>query len=73
MSAPIPAARVLSIRKLRHTRLVRVRCPFCPRRHWHGWPFDTPDVGMRVSHCHRPAGEPVRFYRVQVDVTGGVR
>jgi len=54
-------------------RLVFVACPYCRRKHVHGWPFEAPDVGLRVSHCHRPAGEPVRSYRVQVDVTGDVR
>lgn len=72
MSALIPAARVLSIRKLRHTRLVRVRCPFCSRLHTHGWPFEAPDIGLRVSHCHRPNGESARTYRVDAGATGGV-
>ncbi len=66
-------ARVLSVRELRHTRVVSIACPFCRRTHQHGWPFDAPDVGPRVSHCHRPNGEPVRTYDVRVDTAGGAQ
>jgi len=70
MSTTTPTARVLSVRELRHTRVVSIACPFCRRTHQHGWPLEAPDVGLRSVHCHRPNGEPVRSYRVQVDVGG---
>jgi len=73
MSTTTPTARVLSVRELRHTRLVRIRCPFCSRLHTHGWPFEALDVGTRVAHCHRPNGEPVCTYDVRIGTAGGVR
>jgi len=54
-------------------RAVRLRCPFCRRTHTHGWPFEAPDVGLRVAHCHRPHGEAARTYRVDAGATGGVQ
>lgn len=72
MSTTIPVARVLSVRELRHTRVVSIACPFCRRTHQHGWPLDAPDVGLRVAHCHRPHGEAARTYRVDAGATGGV-
>ena len=77
MSAPVvhelPVAPVLKVVTRGAVRAVRVLCPFCSRRHWHGWPFDAPDVGLRVAHCHRPNGEPVRTYDVRVDTAGGAQ
>lgn len=71
MNAPVPVARVLSVRELRHTRIVNVACPYCQHVHTHGWPAESLDVGLRVAHCHRPEGEPARTYRI--DAVGGVR
>ena len=64
-------ARVLSVRELRHTRIVSVAYPFCQHVHTHGWPAKSLDVGLRVAHCHRPDGEPPRSYRI--DAAGCVR
>ena len=71
MSTSPPVARVLSVRLVRRVRVVRVACPFCRHVHTHGWPPESLDVGFRVSHCHRPNGEPARTYRI--DAVGGVR
>ena len=35
----------------RTTRTVHVLCPWCGRRHNHGWPYGTPTIGARVAHC----------------------
>ena len=72
MNAVLPTALVLKVREVRATVLVDVRCPVCGRRHQHGWPLGTADVGLRVSHCHRPNGEPVRSYDVRLNAAGGV-
>ena len=71
MNTTLPVARVLSVRDVRHTRIVSVACPFCQHVHTHGWPAKSLDVGLRVAHCHRPKGEPARTYRI--DVACGVR
>lgn len=36
----------------RGIRTVTVRCPYCKRRHIHGWPLSSADPGVRASHCH---------------------
>lgn len=56
MNTPVPVARVLSVRELRHTRIVSVACPYCRRTHQHGWPWGMADVGHRVAHCHDRRG-----------------
>lgn len=43
-------------------RTVAIRCPLCGSVHIHGWPLGRATVGTRVSHCHRPSGEPTRSY-----------
>ncbi len=74
MSAPVvhelATAVVVKVVRRGAVRLVIVTCPYCRRKHVHGWPFEAPDVGLRLVHCHRPNGEPVRSYRVRVDVGG---
>ena len=52
--ATTPTADVLRITPYRHTRELRVDCPFCPREHWHGLGWGTDDqVQYRLSHCGR--------------------
>ncbi len=74
MTAPVvhelPVAEVLRVRVRDGARLVRVRCPFCGKRHTHGWPPRHADPGARIAHCHRPTGEPARSYRVHVELAG---
>ena len=56
-----PVAAVVSVTELAHTRLVVVACPYCRRRHTHGWPWTDPDVGARNAHCDRLGN----YYRVR--------
>jgi hypothetical protein len=49
MSAPIVVA--VSVTPTLHTRLVVIECPYCERRHSHGWPYGTAHPGLRTSHC----------------------
>ncbi len=51
-----PTAEVLEVKPYRHTRGLRVRCPFCGKLHLHGhgWIPDEPveaRVTYRVAHC----------------------
>jgi hypothetical protein len=34
-------------------RTVLVRCPFCGKRHTHGWPIGSCAPGYRISHCDK--------------------
>lgn len=34
-------------------RTVEIRCPFCRRRHTHGWPEGQSTIGGRLSHCRQ--------------------
>lgn len=43
----------LTVTPLWDTRLVTVACPFCGRKHTHGWAWSSGDEspGLRTSHC----------------------
>ncbi len=58
----IPTVIALSIKPTKGTRAVTVRCPFCRRKHFHGWPYGSQTIGSRVSHCWRG---PVGSYRIE--------
>jgi hypothetical protein len=47
------------------TRIVEIACPFCGRRHTHGWPHDSAEPGVRVAHCARGDGGTYRIGRPQ--------
>jgi hypothetical protein len=63
---PTPIATVVKIVTSGWTRDVYVSCPFCTRRHVHGYPFGDDAVGPRVAHCKRRVGDvgPPRVYDV---------
>jgi len=47
-----PVARVIEVATDRRgVRSVVIGCPWCGRRHVHGWPPGHDSVGHRVSHC----------------------
>lgn len=46
-----PVAEVLTITPTPTTRLVRIRCPHCGKKHTHGWPYTQTVIGHRVAHC----------------------
>ena len=73
--AELAAAVVVKVVTCDGVRLVIVACPYCRRKHVHGWPpeYADSDVGPRVAHCHRPNGEPARTYDVRVDTPGGAQ
>lgn len=39
------------------TRTVLVACPFCGKKHTHGWPYGSDRAGYRGSHCTGRGGE----------------
>lgn len=43
--------RAIAIEPAKTTRTVIVRCPYCQRRHTHGWPYGSDTIGGRLSHC----------------------
>lgn len=48
----VPVVVALAVTDHRHTRSVVVLCPYCERKHSHGWGYDTtPEPGLRESHC----------------------
>ena len=52
----IPTVKVLRVKAIRRpagtgNRQVTVRCPFCRRLHYHGWPAGETVIGHRLSHC----------------------
>ncbi|MEJ7649404.1 MAG: hypothetical protein WKF57_10260 [Nakamurella sp.] len=49
-----PTVTALDVQHARTTRTVTVLCPFCTRRHHHGWPYDSALIGVRLSHCRNP-------------------
>lgn len=51
--AEIPSVEAAAIHHWRHTRDVLVDCPFCGRRHVHGWPWGSESIGSRLSHCRK--------------------
>jgi len=71
--AELTVAPVLKVVTRDGVRLVVVACPYCHRKHTHGWPPEYAEPGVRLAHCYRPNGEPVRTYDVRVIVSGGVR
>ena len=58
-SVPIVAA--ASVHPTKSTRLVLVDpCPWCSKRHTHGWPYGDAEIGHRVAHCLH--GSPGGYY-----------
>lgn len=56
-SSPIPTAQIVKIVHGKTTRHITVKCPYCNKRHFHGWPYGPGDPGHRSAHClgkHRP-------------------
>lgn len=51
MNEELPIAELLRVEPVKTTRLVTVRCPFCPKNHTHGWPYGEATPGTRVAHC----------------------
>ena len=51
----IPVVVPESVHPARDTRLVTIRCPWCDRKHTHGWPYGETEIGHRVAHCHNRA------------------
>lgn len=49
-----------------HTRLVYIRCPYCSKRHQHGWRRDETTPGTRVAHCRNLDVHPTASYRVTI-------
>jgi len=48
----VSTARVVTVRTARDgIRQVTVKCPYCARRHSHGWPPEDTTPGIRLSHC----------------------
>jgi hypothetical protein len=45
--------RIVSVDTTRH---VEVGCPYCAKKHLHGWPFEDKKPGRRVAHCHNGLG-----------------
>lgn len=43
-------------------RIVEVACPFCHRKHTHGWPVQDGDAdpGHRIAHCGHGSYEVVK-------------
>ncbi len=59
-STDIPWSKIvipLTVRPTKSTRLLTVLCPFCGKKHGHGWPHDNvdPHPGFRAADC-RPGG-----------------
>lgn len=55
-STTIPWSKIvipLSVTPTKHTRLLKVVCPFCGKKHGHGWPYDNvdPHPGLRSADC----------------------
>jgi hypothetical protein len=47
-----PTADVVRIKAFRHTRELRVYCPYCAEEHWHGLGWETRDrEQFRLAHC----------------------
>ncbi len=48
-------ANVISVSTKRYgrdtVRTVTIRCPFCGKRHTHGWPLGDCEPGSRRPHC----------------------
>lgn len=67
-----PQAPIISVIPGDSTRLVYIRCPFCGKKHQHGWPYgEANPPGLRISSCsHHVKGMLNRTYRV---VPGTVR
>ena len=61
----LPVAVVLKVFTRDRVRMVKVHCPYCPKRHTHGWPPEHDEPGVRLDHCgKRPPGVGARLYRV---------
>lgn len=59
----LPIAPVIRVQTGRSTRTVTVSCPFCRRKHLHGWSYVSDGIGSRVAHCSEGRG---RTYFVPV-------
>ncbi len=47
-----PVVVAVTVTARRDTRHVVIVCPYCRRRHSHGWGYDAPgEPGHRLSHC----------------------
>jgi hypothetical protein len=66
--AEVPVVVAVAVVPVKATRLVKLICPFCGKRHIHGWPYHHGDVGSRLSHC-LDGGKP--YYVVVPDELGG--
>jgi hypothetical protein len=48
----IPTADVVRITAFKHTRELRVYCPYCAEEHWHGLGWENRDrEQFRLAHC----------------------
>lgn len=59
-----PTVRALIVTPIERTRLVVVRCPYCRRKHTHGWPLGQTAIGHRLAHCYDRWARPGRGYRI---------
>jgi hypothetical protein len=66
----VPTVTVLRVKPIRRpagtgNRQVTIRCPFCRRLHFHGWPAGDPEIGHRLPHC---VGKTIPNYGYEIEV-----
>lgn len=59
----------ISLSRNGETRLVVIKCPYCKKRHTHGWPFGARTPGIRVAHCRTTTVTTTTSY--QLTTQGG--
>ncbi len=52
----------ISITDSKTTRTVTIDCPYCGKKHHHGWPYGRDGIGSRVAHCREATG---RSYSIE--------
>lgn len=58
-STPTSTARIINVRHGQDgVRTLTVACPYCGRRHRHGWPPEDKTPGIRLSHCRPTRRHP---------------
>jgi hypothetical protein len=68
-AVPEPAPVTITARTVtispKGVRSVTVECPYCGRKHVHGWPVGEPQPGPRISHCRQNP----RTYYIEANAT----